>query len=517
MKRNRIALRLSLYFFMALLLFALVLGGVFTFFSTRQTLAFYREDLQNRAETISEAMFEFLSGSAPQMNDGNCGQGNGQGRGQGNGQGNGMGVGNSLHGTGFGAYMRFLDDIAMADVWVVDADSRAITPGAQHAWIEYGELPEDGEEVIRRALEGETVFSEGFSDLLGEATLSVGVPIGGKAGEAPLGAVLLHSPVQGVSDSVSGSVKTLLLSMILALVLAVTTGILLSLKFTKPLTLMKAMADQLAAGDFSAQNNLAMNDEIGQLASTMDQLAGRLAEASQESERLEQARRNFISDISHELRTPITVMRGSLEALADGVVSDSRQVEEYHRQMLRECMHLQRLVEDLLELSRLQNPDFKIECGSLELRQLSEDVVRAMRRVAEQKNVPLETSLEPGSFPLEGDYLRLRQMLLIVMDNAVKFSPEKKAVKFSLFRQNGRPVIEISDQGPGISQEEVSRIFQRFQKGGGEKNTVGTGLGLPIAQQIALRHQIEIQVETGGEGACFRFLFPLRKDGENGK
>lgn len=167
MKRNRIALRLSLYFFMALLLFALVLGGVFTFFSTRQTLAFYREDLQNRAETISEAMFEFLSGSAPQMNDGNCGQGNGQGRGRGNGQGNsqensqegsqengqgnGMGVGNSLHGTGFGAYMRFLDDIAMADVWVVDADSRAITPGAQHAWIEYGELPEDGEEVIRRA------------------------------------------------------------------------------------------------------------------------------------------------------------------------------------------------------------------------------------------------------------------------------------------------------------------------------------------------------------------------------
>lgn len=503
MKRNRIALRLSLYFFVALLLFALVMGGVFTVFSSRQTMEFYREDLQTRAETIAEAMFEFLSGSAPQMSDDSCGQGNGRGM--------GMGASHSLHGTGFGAYMRFLDDIAMADVWVVDANSKAITPGAQHMQVEYGELPEDGEKVIRRALEGEAVFSEGFSGLLGEPTLSVGVPIREKEGKIPIGAVLLHTPVQGVSDSIRGSVKTLLLSMVLALVLAVSAGVLLSLKFTRPLTRMKAMADQLAAGNFSAQNNLCMKDEIGQLASTMDQLAGRLAEASQESQRLEQARRNFISDISHELRTPITVMRGSLEALADGVVSDSGQVAEYHRQMLRECMHLQRLVEDLLELSRLQNPDFKIECGSLELRQLSEDVVRAMRRVAEPKHVPLETALEEGSFPLEGDYLRLRQMLLIVMDNAVKFSPEQKAVRFSLFRQEGRPVIEISDQGPGISQEEVSRIFQRFQKGGGEKNMAGTGLGLPIAQQIALRHQIEIQVESGGEGACFRFLFPLPK------
>ncbi len=245
------------------------------------------------------------------------------------------------------------------------------------------------------------------------------------------------------------------------------------------------------------------------MAAAMDGMADRLAAAAQESKRLDQMRRDFISNISHELRTPVTVLRGSLEALVDGVVDDPRQAAEYQRQMLEESKHLQRLVNDLLELSRLQNADFKIERSPLELRQLLEEVARSMRRVAEPKSVLVETVCAAGEFTFVGDYGRLRQMLITVTDNAVKFSPSGETVTLSLSRQGGRPAVTVTDRGPGIQPDQLPQIFRRFHSGR-EGNRTGTGLGLPIAQQIAERHGIEIRVESQPGRTVFQFLFPVR-------
>lgn len=122
MKHSKIACRLILYFSAALLLFALIVGGAFTFLSARHTMELRRQDLQGRAETIAKTVYGFLSGTAKPMNGEHSGKGQGKASG-----------GNPLHGTGFGAYMRFLDDIAMADVWVVDSNSKTITPGSEHS------------------------------------------------------------------------------------------------------------------------------------------------------------------------------------------------------------------------------------------------------------------------------------------------------------------------------------------------------------------------------------------------
>ena len=346
MKHSKIACRLILYFSAALLLFALIVGGAFTFLSARHTMELRRQDLQGRAETIAKTVYGFLSGTAKPMNGEHSGKGQGKASG-----------GNPLHGTGFGAYMRFLDDIAMADVWVVDSNSKTITPGSEHSdVIEYEELPEDGEAVIDEALNGSISFSESFSDVLGERTLSVGVPIRQDDTAEPVGAVLLHTPVQGISDAVSDGLWLLLLSVLAALLLAVPAAVLLSLKFTKPLNRMKDTAVRLADGDFSAVNALRQNDEIGELAATMDLLAVRLKDASQESSRLEQMRRDFISNVSHELRTPVTVLRGSLEAITDGIITEPAQIQEYQQQMLRESLHLQRLVDDPVSYTHLTLP-----------------------------------------------------------------------------------------------------------------------------------------------------------------
>ena len=495
MKHSKIALRLVLYFSAALLLFSVIIGGAFAALSARRTMDLHRTELQSRAESIAQTMYGFLSGTAPRMNGEHAGGGHGNSEG-------------SLHGTGFGAYMRFLDDFAMADVWVVDSESRTITPGSEHMdVIEYGELPADGEAVIDEALGGTISFSESFSSFLGERTLSVGVPIRKDPASQPIGAVLLHTPVQGISDAVWDGLRTLLVSVLLALLVAAPAALLLSLKFTRPLSRMKETAARLAEGDFTAKNGLRQQDEIGDLAAAMDTMADKLAEASRESERLEQMRRDFISNISHELRTPVTVLRGSLEALTDGVVADPAQVEEYQQQMLAESKHLQRLVDDLLELSRLQNADFKIEKSPLELHQLLDDVARSMRRVAEPKGVTLETRSEPKEFAVSGDYGRLRQMLIVITDNAVKFSPRGGTVTLALEEQEGRPALSVTDHGPGIPPEQLPQIFDRFHKAGAKDNPTGTGLGLPIAKQIAQRHNIRLEVQSLPGNTQFRFVF----------
>lgn len=493
MMPSKIALRLVLYFSAALLLFSVIIGGTFAALSTRHTTDLHIAQLQARAETISQTMYGFLSGTAKPMNGSHQGQGNGR---------------SGLHGTGFGAYMRFLDQLAMADVWVVDSDSKTITPGSQHAdTIEYEQLPPDGESVIEEALAGKVFISESFSGFMGERTLSVGVPIRKDDGSPVLGAVLLHSPVQGVSDTVRDGLYTLLISLLVALLLAVPAAFLLSLKFTRPLNQMRDTASRIAQGDFSAQNNLQQNDEIGALAGAMDSMALKLGEASRESQRLEHMRQDFISNISHELRTPVTVLRGSLEAIVDSVVSDPEQVSKYHHQMLEESKHMQRLVDDLLELSRLENADFKIEKSPLELHQLLEDVARSMRRVAEPKGVVLETRSVNKELPVFGDYGRLRQMLIVVVHNAIKFSPEGGTVVLSLSEQENKHIISVSDTGPGISDNELPEIFQRFHKSG-RGNETGTGLGLPIASKIAQRHNIKIQIDSKPGNTVFTFIFP---------
>lgn len=498
MKGSRIARRLIFYFFIVLLLFSVITGGAFAALSARRTMALHRQSLQARAEAVADTMYGFLSGSAQPMN----------------GAGGHHNKSSSMHGAGFGAYLRSLKDVSMADVWVVDSDSKTITPCSDHHTeaITYGELPPDGGEVIDRALNGETAFSESFSGLLGEPTLSVGVPIRKDESSRPLGAVLLHTPVSGISDAVWESLWAMLLSLLAALVLAVPAGILFSLRFTRPLNKMKNTADRLAAGDLSAKNGLPDGDEIGRLALAMDEMGDRLQAAERERERLEQARQDFLSNISHELRTPVTVLRGSLEALADGVVAEPEQVKEYQKQMLAESKHLQRLVDDLLELSRLENADFKIEKSTLELHQLTEDAARSMRRVAELKSVRLDVELEEREFTFTGDYGRLRQMLIVVLDNAVKFSPDGGTVNLKLFRSQGQPVISVRDNGPGIPEEQLPHIFQRYQTSGGRKNPTGTGLGLPIARQIALRHGIQITVESRPGDTVFAFLFPANRN-----
>jgi signal transduction histidine kinase len=266
---------------------------------------------------------------------------------------------------------------------------------------------------------------------------------------------------------------------------------------------MKNTAALLALGNYNVKTEIKQNDEIGDLAETMDMLSQRLSEADEERNRDQKQRQDFITNISHELRTPVTVIRGSLEALCDEVVTEPDRVKEYHKQMLNESKSLERLVNDLLELSRLQNTDFKIEMQELNICDVLKDSVRSASNLARKKNINIEYSFDRDVFLTKGDYGRLRQMFLTVIDNSVKFSYENSSI--NIIMNNNR--IIIKDKGIGISDEDLPKIFDRYFSVKSDENKTGTGLGLTIAKQIALRHNIELFAESQlNEGTSFVFV-----------
>ncbi|EEX73229.1 sensor histidine kinase [Leptotrichia hofstadii] len=410
--------------------------------------------------------------------------------------------------------MRMIEDIAMGEVWIVDAKTGNIVQGRNEKGqpFSYLKLPPNAEETIKKAISGETTTTENFNDYLNENSITVAVPI--KNGKTIEGVVLLHSPVKYMSSALKSGIYTLVFSILAALILAGISAVWLSISFTKPLNKIRDTTTELAKGNYEVTTQVNQSDEIGELAKSIDKLALQLDKSSKESERFEKMRQNFIANISHELRTPITVIRGSIEAICDGIISDSEQLKDYNEQILSDSIHLQRLVNDLIDLTKLQNTDFSIDKSTINLLEIINDAVRSMKQISTKKGVKInfsaENSIEEDRYLFVGDYQRIRQMIIIVLDNAIKFSNENQKVDILLKKENKKYELKICDSGRGIDPENIGEIFNRYHKSNTEENKNGMGLGLAIAKEIALRHNIEIFVKSEPNiKTVFTFLIPV--------
>ncbi|MDR3583904.1 MAG: ATP-binding protein [Desulfosporosinus sp.] len=232
-----------------------------------------------------------------------------------------------------------------------------------------------------------------------------------------------------------------------------------------------------------------------------------------ESVRLEQLRLDFVANVSHEFRTPLTVIRGSLEAMVDGTVEKSDEIRHYHERMLAETRGLERLVGDLLELSRLQSGKTTINKEMLHIPSLLADTVRSLQTIAEKKGITIEYLPEQDVPLFLGDYDRLRQLLVIFLDNAVKYSPPntRVSVETNLLELNMLAII-IRDQGQGIAADELPHIWTRFYKIEKSRKGEGTGLGLAIAKHLLELHNGQVSVQSElNKGTVIEIKLPLDK------
>ncbi|NLX74991.1 MAG: HAMP domain-containing histidine kinase [Synergistaceae bacterium] len=406
---------------------------------------------------------------------------------------------------GYGADMRFLDELAMAEVWIVDENLMITSRGQGNHFIRYEDLPENAEEMVREVFSGEITYSEEFSGILGVSALTLGAPI--IFDEDIVGAVLLHSPVSGITSAVTQGLGTVILACLAALFVSGILAALLSYLYTKPLLKMKNMALSLIDGDYSVHTGLVSEEEIGQLASVLDTLSQRLQEVESQRENLDKMRESFVANVSHELRTPVAVLRGSLELLQDGLVNNPEEIGEYYQQMLLESRHLERLVNDLLELSRLQDIGFYLRMEEVNLCDVVNDAVRAMRPAAQKKHLSFDLAMPSTECIISGDYDRIRQLLVILLDNAIKFSKDGGLVGVDLNCPNDF-ILTVVDHGEGILEKDIPFIFDRFHKNDDKSNKIGTGLGLAIASEIVKRHGANISVQSDEEATVFKVVFP---------
>ncbi|MGL4283778.1 ATP-binding protein [Eubacterium aggregans] len=482
--------KLTIFSAAMLLFFSLIVGVLFLGMFSRLTTAIYKDNLEELAEAVANSMSGFISEEAARSE--------------------------AEHGKGYGQsesfgkhsyYLRFIDDAAGADSWIVNADGSTFSLDNGDT-TEQSDLSDEGMALLPQVFEGETVTHEHQGGFLAVPAILVGTPVPDGEGNV-IAAVMMDTHATGVSDTIESGIKILLASMVIALGLAILLSSVLAKCFTHPLKRIEETTEGLAQGNYTAQTQVVTNDEIASLAIHVDALASRLDEASQESEKLERLRQAFIANISHELRTPVTVMRGSLEALKDGVISNSDQVQEYYTQLVDESIHLECMVNDLLELTRLQNIDYSIEKEHLNLPDVLDDALRTCRQLASRKGITLDLKRDVQHFPYEGDYGRLCQLFIIILDNAVKFTPVRGIIEIQSNQSTDAMAVRITDHCPGISPEDLTHIFDRFYKANTGSNQKSSGLGLAIAGQIAMHHGITISANsTPGGTTTFTIRIP---------
>lgn len=228
-----------------------------------------------------------------------------------------------------------------------------------------------------------------------------------------------------------------------------------------------------------------------------------------ESERLEQLRKDFVANVSHEFRTPLTVIKGSLEALVDGTIDKKDDIERYHQRMLSETRSLERLVGDLLELSRLQSGKISINKENVHIPSLLSDIIKSLQTIADKKEIKIAYSIPDYVPPVIGDYDRLRQLFVIIIDNAIKYSPNKEVVSVNVNIGNTLEVL-IEDHGYGISEEELLYVWDRFYKADKSRKSRGTGLGLAIAKHLVELHSGNISLQSiVGKGTTAIIHLPI--------
>lgn len=481
--RFPLALRLAMAFVLLLLTFTLILGILYNTLMRRQMISHYGQSMQRDAHAIAQNLSELVAPSEYELLDETR-----------------FIVGEDT----LVPYLSMVELLTDCNVYLVDT-SHTVTgyfSGVVQS-LDKPLLPAYLEQTIALGFMGKTPSIQAQYD--GDLHLTASMPVMNEHSQV-LGVVVLESTLREQGYAQVPSSTILITSCIIAFGLTVFLSILFSALLTRPILQVEQVADRLADGCYETRMSMERQDEIGSLARSMDVLAEKLEESREKEEKRREQQRQLFANISHELRTPVTVIRGSLEALRDGVVKDEKEIDAYYGQMIRESQWLQRLIRDLLELSRLQNREFTLESQTFDLCDLLGDVAMSARALSENKGVRFTCEEPRASYRFEGDYTRLRQMLLAVADNAVKFTPAGRSVTIRL--DDERPVIVIADEGEGIAEEELKHIFERF-RATRVPGRDSTGLGLAIVREIARRHQVEIQVESQpGKGTAFTFVFP---------
>ena len=388
-----------------------------------------------------------------------------------------------------------LDD----DTNVITIEGEGDTSSTEHQEVDM-DIAANAFKAVKASGELTTTMSADSIDYL-----VIGTPIVDSE-EAFNGVVVIVKPIYELSEKLNEMNTALIISALVSCLIMIIPAYYIGKRLTDPIREVEEVASAMSSGDFSKRANENHAGEIGELAISINDFA-------EKSEKLEQTRRDYVANISHELRTPMASIRAMSETLRDGLLTDEEKRQRYYDHILRESMRMTRLVDDLLELSRLQSRSVALQVQRTNLLPVLDACAITFEQLALDSGVDFHFD-RPNSLPdtvTNAD--RIQQILVILIDNAIKHTPDDGKVILSAVVKNDLVEISVEDTGEGISEDDLPYVFDRFYKSDKSHSGRGTGLGLSIAKEVLDVMGETIHVESKlGEGSAFTFTVHLAKD-----
>lgn len=360
-------------------------------------------------------------------------------------------------------------------------------------------------DVMKRALDGEQ--ADTITDVENDMRLiSVAVPV--RESGNIIGCVYLAESVNTIDDTIRSTRTSLIVFSTLIVILIGMLSFGMSYIITSPLEEFREVAREISKGNFTKRIKVKGRNEIAQMGETLNYMCDELG-------LLEEKRRKFVSDASHELKTPMAGIKLMCDSLVSAENLDSSVIKEFLTDMSDEVDRLTRVVERLLVLTKLDAGASELKLEKVYIKMLISHVVKKLTPIAASKDIVVYTDYHDTEFePLLIDYDKIYEAIYNISDNAIKYSPEGGFVHIDVSADSAYMTIKIEDNGPGIPAGERDRIFERFYRldDSRARDTGGTGLGLAIAKEAVVMHGGTIEVDNASEiGSIFTIRLPYKK------
>jgi two-component system phosphate regulon sensor histidine kinase PhoR len=299
---------------------------------------------------------------------------------------------------------------------------------------------------------------------------------------------------------------------LLVLIIIGSVSLFVARRISKPIVEISSIVQDIKAGNLDRKLPVTSSDEVGRLAELINEMTEKLKADIEQLRRLERVRSEFLGNVSHELRTPIFSLKGFLETLLDGAIDDRNVNRSFVEKAYHHASRLDALLSDLIEISRIESGDMKMSFRYFDAVELLRQLASEYADETAKKEQRIRIVPERGEVLVFGDKERLRQALGNLIDNAIKYCPTGAKIELQAVEMDGKVEIVVEDDGPGIEQEHLPRIFERFYRvdKNRSREVGGTGLGLAIVKHIVEAHGSKISV-TSEVGKGTRFTFSLKR------
>jgi len=403
-------------------------------------------------------------------------------------------------------HFRVIDRFLNTSIWITDE--------LGYIWLPYSSAKEQEErwmeqklteEEFVQVLKGGTIIKTGrFGGRFPIPVLTVGVPLN-IAGDIR-GGIFLHSPIEGIRSTLSDVYRNVWRASLMSAFLAIILVYGISRMISKPLIQINDISREFALGNFKRRVKVTTKDEVGQLAKNFNAMADSL-------DKLEQMRRNFVANVSHELRSPLTSIVGYVQGVIDKTIQPEDQ-SKYLTVALDESKRLSKLISDFLDLAQIESGQFPLNISVFDINEKLRRILISKEENINKNTQRVEVCFDEEQCFVEADPDRIDQVIQNLVDNAVKFNKLGGRLFFRIWKHHGKVYVKIEDEGEGIPKDEIPMIWERFyqiEKLRNLKND-GKGLGLSIVKKIIEQHNENIWVNSIlGEKTAFVFSLKAAK------